>query len=102
HDPAVLARAAKIGYTINPNDEYPKNFTGHLLATLNDGSRREFRQPYMRGGAHAPLAPRELEAKFMDNALFGGWNRATAEKLLRGSANLFSQPRLGALAECRS
>ena len=56
HDPAVLALAAKIRYAINPDDEYPRNFTGHLRATLTDGSQREFRQPYMRGGAHAPLS----------------------------------------------
>jgi len=101
-DPAALALAAKIRYTINPNDEYPRNFTGHLRATLNDGSQREFRQPYMRGGAHAPLATSELEAKFMDNALFGGWSRATAERLLRVSADVFSHLRLDALAEFRS
>jgi 2-methylcitrate dehydratase PrpD len=101
-DPAVLALAAKIRYTINPNDEYPRNFSGHLRATLNDGSQREFRQPYMRGGAHAPLAASELEAKFMDNALFGGWSGATAERLLRVSTDVFSQPRLDGLAEFRS
>ena len=102
HDPGVLALAAKIRYTINPNDEYPRNFTGHLRATLNDGSQREFRQLHMRGGAHAPLTTAELESKFMDNALFGGWSRAATERLLRLSAHLFSQPRLDDLAECRS
>ncbi len=101
-DPSVLALAAKIQYTINPNDEYPRNFTGHLRAALNDGSQREFRQPHMRGGAHDPLAISELEAKFMDNALFGGWSRATAERLLGVSADLFSQPRLDGLAEFRT
>src|SRR4029434_6137153 len=29
-DPRVLALASKIRYQINPADEYPKNFTGHL------------------------------------------------------------------------
>ena len=37
-DPAVLALAAKIRYSVNPHDEYPRNFTGHLRATLKDGS----------------------------------------------------------------
>ena len=102
HDPRVLDLAAKIRYAIDPNNEYPRNFSGHLRATLNDGSQREFRQPHMRGGAHAPLATAELESKFMDNALFGGWSRATAERLLLVSADLFSQPRLDDLAEFRS
>jgi 2-methylcitrate dehydratase PrpD len=52
-DPAVLALASKIRYIINPDDEYPRNFAGHLRATLRDGSERELRQPHMRGGAHA-------------------------------------------------
>ena len=102
HDPAVLELAAKIRYRIDPANDYPRNFSGHLRATLNDGSQREFRQPHMRGGAHAPLATAELESKFMDNALFGGWSRPTAERLLRMSADLFSHTRLDGLAECRS
>ncbi len=101
-DPTVLGLATKIRYTINPHDEYPRNFTGHLRATLNDGSQREFRQPYMRGGAHAPLPTAELESKFRDNARFGGWSHTIAERLLRVSADLFSQPRLDGLAEFRS
>ena len=56
HDATVLELAAKIRYRINPDDEYPRNFTGHLRATLRDGTDLELRQPYMRGGAHAPLA----------------------------------------------
>ena len=74
-DPEVLALAAKIRYSVNPHDEYPRNFTGHLLATLKDGTQREIRRPYMRGGVHAPLPPAELETKFMDNVEYGGWRR---------------------------
>ncbi len=102
HDPAVLALAAKIRYAINPSDEYPRNFTGHLRATLTDGTEREFRQPHMRGGAHAPLSADELEAKFMDNARYGGWSTGSAERLLRFSKELFGLPAIGALAEFRS
>jgi 2-methylcitrate dehydratase PrpD len=101
-DPAVLALASKIRYTINPEDEYPRNYTGHLRARLRDGSQREFRQPYMRGGAHAPLPPAELEMKFMDNARYGGWDDAAAQRLLHVSRDLFTRPRLDAVAEFRS
>ena len=80
-DAGVLALAAKIRYSINPNDEYPRNFTGHLRATLTDGSRREIRRPYMRGGMHAPLSQEELDAKFMDNVLYGGWRREQGERV---------------------
>jgi 2-methylcitrate dehydratase PrpD len=101
-DPAVLEMAAKIRYEINPNDEYPRNYSGHLRATFSGGRQREFRQPFMRGGAHAPLSTTELEAKFMDNILYGGWSRASGEQLRRLSSDVFAQPTLTALSDHRS
>jgi len=101
-DPQVLALTSKIRYSINPNDEYPRNFTGHLRATLADGTQREIRRPYMRGGVHAPLPQAELDAKFMDNVLYGGWRREQGERLQQGSRALFSQPSMAALTEFRS
>jgi 2-methylcitrate dehydratase PrpD len=101
-DQAVLDLASKISYRINPDDEYPRNFTGHLRATLRDGSHREFRQPYMRGGAHAPLPAAELETKFMDSTRYGGWSEATATRLLRLTRNLFTLQRMDPLVEFRS
>ena len=102
HDPAVLALASKIRYTINPDDEYPRRFTGHLRAVLRDGSERVHRQPCLRGGAEAPLPPAELEAKFMDNARYGGWTPEAAERLRDLAATLFTQPTLDALQEFRA
>jgi 2-methylcitrate dehydratase PrpD len=101
-DPGVLAMAAKIRYVINPKDDYPRNYSGHLRATFTDGRQRELRQPFMRGGAHAPLSTGELEAKFMDNVLYGGWSRAAGEGLQRLSSEVFTHPTLGALTECRT
>ena len=101
-DGAVLALASKIRYAINPDDEYPRNFTGHLRAALKDGTGREIRRPYMRGGVHAPLSQEELEAKFMDNVLYGGWRREQGERVRRLSRELFSQRDLAGLRELRS
>jgi 2-methylcitrate dehydratase PrpD len=101
-DPAVLALASKIRYSINPRDEYPRNFTGHLRATLKDGSQREIRRPHMRGGVHAPLSSEELEAKFLDNAVYGGWSRERGERFRRLSRDVFSHPSLNAFVEFRS
>jgi 2-methylcitrate dehydratase PrpD len=78
NDPALRALAAKVSYVVNPNDPYPKNFTGHIRATLKDGSVREVRKPHMRGGAHEPLSEADIVAKFYDNARFGGWPREKA------------------------
>jgi 2-methylcitrate dehydratase PrpD len=72
-DPAIRRLAAKVRYVVDPENPYPKNFTGHIRATLKDGSVVEERQPQMRGGAHDPLPDAEFQAKFEDNARFGGW-----------------------------
>jgi 2-methylcitrate dehydratase PrpD len=82
-EPKVRALAAKVSYVIDPDNPYPKNFTGHIRATLKDGSVREVRKPHMRGGAREPLSNSEIEAKFRDNAEFGGWTRERIE----GAAN---------------
>ena len=101
-DQAVLSLAAKIRYVINPDDEYPRAFTGHLRATMNDGTTREFRQPYLRGGTHAPLTAGELEVKFRDNARYGGWPMSTTDRFLAFSREVFAAPDVEALQEFRS
>src|SRR5438445_2838233 len=42
-DPDVLALAAKVKFVIDPDNPYPDNYTGHISATLNDGSVLEER-----------------------------------------------------------
>ena len=101
-DPTAIALASKIRYVINPHDEYPRNFSGHLRARLADGSEREFRQPHMRGGAHAPLTREEIEAKFMDNARYGGWSEDLASRFLARSGALFGASSMDALQEFRA
>src|SRR5882672_5859051 len=81
-DPQLRALAGKVSYIINPNDPYPKNFTGHIRATLKDGSVREIRKAHMRGGAHEPLSQDDILEKFYDNARFGGWPRSRAASLV--------------------
>ena len=80
-DPKLRALASTASYVINPNDPYPKNFTGHIRATLKDGTVHEVRKAHMRGGAHEPLSEADIMAKFYDNARFGGWPRAKAAAL---------------------
>src|SRR6476620_2009472 len=45
-DPRVLALAAKVKFVIDPDNPYPNNYTGHIRATLKNGSVIEERQPY--------------------------------------------------------
>jgi 2-methylcitrate dehydratase PrpD len=82
HDPAVLALAGKVRYQIDPQNPYPRNFTGHIRATLADGRVVEERQPHMRGGAHEPLTSADIADKFVLNARHGGWDDARAEQAL--------------------
>jgi 2-methylcitrate dehydratase PrpD len=86
-DPRVLALAAKVKYVIDAQNPYPNNYTGHIRATLNDGSVIEERQPHLRGGAREPLTRQDVMDKFMLNAQHGGWSTAQSEEtlgLLRG------------------
>src|SRR5438477_2841767 len=88
-DPAVLALAAKVRYRIDPQNPYPKNFTGHIRASLRDGSVVEEQQPHMRGGAQEPLSRADIEEKFLLNARHGGWSSDRAAAALKSIAGLF-------------
>ena len=81
-DPAVVALAGKVRYQIDPRNPYPRNFTGHIRATLADGRVVEERQPHMRGGAHEPLTSADIADKFLLNARHGGWDDARAQQAL--------------------
>ena len=88
-DKAVLALAGKVRYRIDPDNPYPKNFTGHIRATLKDGRAVEERQPHMRGGAHEPLSRADIEDKFLLNARHGGTGEAQAKAALKIAADMF-------------
>jgi 2-methylcitrate dehydratase PrpD len=91
-DANVLALAAKVRYRIDPQNPYPKNFTGHIRVTLRDGSVVEERQPYMRGGVQEPLTRADIEDKFRLNARHGGWTDARAAAALKLIGGLFDGP----------
>jgi 2-methylcitrate dehydratase PrpD len=91
-DTAMLALAAKVRYQIDPKNSYPKNFTGHIRATLRDGTAVEERQPHMRGGAQEPLTRADVEEKFLLNAAHGGWSAARAADALKLIGALFYGP----------
>lgn len=71
-NPALLALAARVSYVVDPDDEYPRNYTGRIRVTLRDGSTIETRKGHMRGGAREPLSEADIDAKFLDNVRFGG------------------------------
>jgi 2-methylcitrate dehydratase PrpD len=90
HDSDVLALAAKVKFVIDPQNPYPANYTGHIRATMNDGSVIEERQPYMRGGAQEPLTRQDVTDKFALNAQHGGWTAAKGDATLKLLAGLYN------------
>lgn len=95
---AVLELAARISYRIDPQNEYPKNYSGHLTAALKSGKVVQLDQPHLRGGSRDPLSRAELERKFLRNAAFGGWSQERAQALLELGAALGAQNDMSALA----
>jgi 2-methylcitrate dehydratase PrpD len=95
----VRALAAKVRYVIDPANEYPRNYTGHLRVTRMDGRIVEAVQPHLRGGKHEPLTDAELEAKFLANARFGGLSGPQAQARLAALRGLFEAADLEGLGE---
>ena len=98
-DPRVRALAGKVRYRIDPDNPYPRQFTGHLRVTLRNGEVREMRQGHFRGGVEEPLSFDDLLHKFHANCLHGGLEPAQTEPLLAVLTGLLQAPRvdLGAL-----
>lgn len=82
-DPRVLELAGKVNFVVDPLNEYPANYTGHVRATLKDGRVVESRAPCLRGGAKAPLTRDELMVKCRANLAFAGRDPAGAEVIAR-------------------
>jgi 2-methylcitrate dehydratase PrpD len=91
-DPRILALASKVRYVVDPNNPYPKAYTGHVKMTLRDGRVFEERQPHIRGGVHEPLEREDIERKFRSNAQHGGWDTAQAGRFLEFSKKAFDGP----------
>ena len=67
-DGAVLDVAGKVGYEVDATIDYPRQFIGHVAIRLHDGRFLEERQDHPRGGPDFPMAPEEVEGKFLGNA----------------------------------
>ncbi len=101
HDPAMLSLTGKVRYIVDPDNDYPRNYSGHIRATLNNGEVVELRQPHMRGGAREPLSRDELIGKFRNNVLFGGWSDSRADMLLTWCDGLFDADSLAGIERFR-
>jgi len=101
-DQAVRDLANRVSYEIDPENEYPANYSGRLRATLKDGSEKEIFQPHMRGGPHEALSHDELVAKFKANVAFGEWSDRAANELQSFCEDLTKTNNLKELGKFRS
>ncbi len=100
-DPALHALAAKIEHRIDPDNEYPRNYSGHLRVHLRDGRSLEARQAHLRGGRHAPLSRDQLIEKMRANLAHGDWPAARAQQIDELCRGLFDAPDMSSLATLR-
>ncbi len=91
NDPRAFALAAKVSYVINPDDEYPKNYTGHIRAEMVDGSVVEERQGQLRGGTKEPMTRENILAKATANLTFAGRKPAASGLLEDFATALFTE-----------
>ena len=91
-DPAVRTLAQKIRYVVDPDNPYPRQFTGHVRVTLSNGEVREENQDHFRGGREEPLSSEALESKFVANCRCGGWSADRAAEALAALKALRAAP----------
>ena len=89
-DPHILNLASKVFYEINPNDEYPKNYTGDITIYKKDGSAIQAYQNCLRGGKNSPLTKQDINEKFEANLNFGKIEIAEVKKLKTFIKNIFN------------
>ena len=93
-EPRLRELCAKVRYVVDPQNPYPRAYTGHVRAVLRDGSVVEERQANLRGGAADPLSRAEIEEKARGNCLHGGWDEARGAALITFGRQAFDAPRL--------
>jgi 2-methylcitrate dehydratase PrpD len=88
-DKRALELAGKVTYVIDPDNEYPANYTGHIRAELTDGRTVEARQGQMRGGSRERMTREDLLAKAGANLTFAGRPAGAAAALEAFATGLF-------------
>ena len=83
--PRGAGARGKVHYVVDPDNPYPRQFTGHVRVTLKSGEVREASQGHFHGGREEPMSPEALEAKFTANCIYGGWDAPRAQGSRRAS-----------------
>ena len=89
-DPEILKIANLMTYEIDPNDEYPKNYTGTLIVETIDGKIIEAKQPCFRGGKKQPLTKEDFNSKFNKNLKYAKLNDDQSKQLEEFTNSIFA------------
>ena len=91
-DESILKIANLIEYEIDPNDEYPKNYTGRLTLETVDGQIIEAKQPCFRGGKKQPLTKKDFDTKFEKNLKYAKLNDQQVKNVEEFTNSIFDNP----------
>ncbi len=93
----VIKLATKVNYEINPDDEYPRNYTGKIKIIMKDGTIYSSSQECLRGGKRDPLSYNEVRKKFEANLKFVNVKSSEIEKLYDFIKNIFKSKNLNGI-----
>jgi 2-methylcitrate dehydratase PrpD len=88
----ILNICSKISYEIDPQNEYPKNYSGEINIILKNSQVIQETQPGLRGGKLFPLDEKEVEEKFFNNLKFGNLSSREVENVKKFFATFFTDP----------
>ena len=91
NDKEILSLASKVNYEIDPNNEYPKNYTGTLICKTSDNEFSEH-QPCFRGGIREPLTKDDIDKKYNANLNYSKISEENKKNLNNFIETLFDKP----------
>ena len=91
NDKEILSLASKVNYEIDPNNEYPKNYTGTLICKTSNNEFTEH-QPCFRGGVKEPLTKDDIDKKYNANLNYSKISEENKKNLNDFIETLFDRP----------
>lgn len=91
NDKQILNLASKVNYEIDPNNEYPKNYTGTLICKTSENEFTEH-QPCFRGGIKEPLTKDDIDKKYNANLNYSKISEENKKNLNSFIETLFTKP----------
>ena len=97
NDKEILSLASKVNYEIDPNNEYPKNYTGTLICKTSENEFNEH-QPCFRGGIREPLTKDDIDKKYKANLNYSKISEENKKNLNNFIETLFDKPDFSKIA----